>query len=91
MLGNTGFDNTGFNGGKHFGTHTQISAFNHTGNIDPFNYPMPGRKDLMSLSTIDFGRDNMKTTTRKFASRRFESTNLTTADIHGNVYNLIKR
>ena len=38
----------------------------------------------MSLSTIDFSRDNMKTTTRKFASGRFESANLNTADIDGN-------
>jgi hypothetical protein len=45
---------------------------------------MPGRKDTMSLSTIDFSRDNMKTTTRKFASGRFESANLNTADIDGN-------
>ena len=37
----------------------------------------------MSLSTIDFSRDNMKTTTRKFASGRFESANLNTADIDG--------
>ena len=50
---------------------------------DPFNYPMPGRKDLMSLSSIDADRDNMKTTTRKFATRRFESSNLSTADIQG--------
>ena len=50
---------------------------------DPFNYPMPGRKDLMSLSTIDFGKDNMKTTTRKFATGRFDSANLNTGDIDG--------
>ena len=51
--------------------------------IDPFNYPMPGRKDLMSLSTIDPNRDAMKTTTRKFSTRRFESSNLNTGDIEG--------
>jgi hypothetical protein len=38
----------------------------------------------MSLSTIDWGKDSMKTTTRKFQTRRFESTNLNTGDIHGN-------
>jgi hypothetical protein len=38
----------------------------------------------MSLSTIDWGKDNMKTTTRKFQTRRFESTNLNTQDISGN-------
>jgi hypothetical protein len=51
--------------------------------VDPFNYPMPGRKDLMSLSTIDPNRDAMKTTTRKFSTRRFESSNLNTGDIEG--------
>ena len=37
----------------------------------------------MSLSTIDFGKDNMKTTTRKFATGRFDSANLNTGDIDG--------
>ena len=37
----------------------------------------------MSLSTIDFGKDNMKTNTRKFQSGRFESANLHTVDIDG--------
>jgi len=44
---------------------------------------MPGRKDLMSLSTIDAFKDNMKTTTRKFDTRRMESSNLHTSDIIG--------
>ena len=30
---------------------------------DPFNYPMPGRRDLMSLSTIGQG-DAFKVTTK---------------------------
>lgn len=34
--------------------------------VDPFNYPMPTKKDLMSLSTIKTEADNMKTSTRKF-------------------------
>lgn len=34
--------------------------------VDPFNYPMPQRKDLMSLSSINLEKDNMKTTTVKF-------------------------
>ena len=51
-------------------------AFNQGG--DPFNYPMPNRKDLMSLQTIDPMKDNAKTTTKKFASGRTESNNLTT-------------
>jgi hypothetical protein len=56
-----------------------------SGGHDPFNYPMPSRKDLMSLSTIDKFKDQMKTTTRKFTSTRFESTNLNTSDIEGNI------
>ena len=34
--------------------------------VDPFNFPMPQRKDLMSLSKINYDKDNMKTTTVKF-------------------------
>lgn len=49
---------------------------------DPFNYPMPNRQDLMSLSTIQ-KFDGMKTTTVKFNSGRSESLNLATGDIHG--------
>ena len=50
---------------------------------DPFNYPMPNRKDLMSLQTIDPMKDNAKTTTKKFTSGRMESNNLHTQDISG--------
>lgn len=51
--------------------------------IDPFNFPMPGRKDLMSLSTLTAERDAMKTTTSKFYTRRGMSQNLTVGDILG--------
>ena len=51
--------------------------------IDPFNFPMPGRKDLMSLSTLNAERDAMKTTTSKFYTRRGMSQNLTVSDILG--------
>ena len=51
--------------------------------MDPFNFPMPNRKDLMSLSTIDAKKDYMKTTTSKFTSKRAASTNLSNADIEG--------
>lgn len=51
--------------------------------IDPFNFPMPGRKDLMSLSTVNADRDAMKTTTSKFYTRRGLSQNLTVGDILG--------
>ena len=53
---------------------------------DPFNFPMPNRSDLMSLSTIQ-KFDGMKTTTVKFNSGRSESLNLTTNDIHGKFRN----
>ena len=50
---------------------------------DPFNYPMPSRKDLMSLSTIRADKDGMKTTTSKFISSRATSMNLSGNDIEG--------
>lgn len=50
---------------------------------DPFNYPMPNRKDLMSLSVINKDKDLMKTTTNKFVSNRCASLNLITKDIIG--------
>ena len=53
---------------------------------DPFNYPMPNRKDLMSLSTLTHNIDNVKTTTKQFKTGRFQSVNLDTADIQGNYY-----
>lgn len=43
-------------------------AFNFGGGgaaaTDPFNYPMPNRKDLMSLQTINPLKDVAKTTTK---------------------------
>ena len=51
--------------------------------VDPFNFPMPNRKDLMSLSSIDYDKDNMKTTTVKFQTRRADSLNLFVTDIEG--------
>ena len=78
-------NDTGFSNSHHAGRATQAQFGGTATSLgDPFNYPMPGRKDLMSLSTIDWGKDNMKTTTRKFQTRRFESTNLNTQDITGN-------
>lgn len=50
---------------------------------DPFNFPMPNRRDLMSLSVINADKDLMKTTTSKFSSPRFASNNLSTNDIDG--------
>lgn len=51
--------------------------------MDPFDYPMPNRKDLMSLSVIDKGRDGFKTTTNKMTTMRQTSQNLNTHDIDG--------
>jgi|APCry1669190591_1035303.scaffolds.fasta_scaffold276162_1 hypothetical protein len=54
-----GFTQSGYNpqgAGRsqiQFGASTQ-GGFGYGGPQDPFNYPMPGRKDLMSLSTIEF-------------------------------------
>lgn len=51
---------------------------------DPFNYPMPNRKDLMSLQTINPNKDFAKTTTKSLITGRLESNNLNTSDITGN-------
>ena len=50
---------------------------------DPFNMPMQGRGDTMSLSTINQRADNVKTNTSKFTTMRGVSNNLTTNDIEG--------
>ena len=50
---------------------------------DPFNYPMPNRRDLMSLNTIDRELDGCKTNVRQFNSIRATSSNLITDDIQG--------
>ena len=50
---------------------------------DPYDYPMPGRKDLMSLSSIQGTKDGCKTTTNPFITKRMASNNLTTLDIEG--------
>ena len=52
------------------------------GKPDPFNFPMPNRKDLMSLSSIQ-ETDGMKTSTVKFQTKRDLSNNLATKDIGG--------
>lgn len=50
---------------------------------DPFNYPMPQRGDLMSLSTINQNQDMTKTTTKNMITGRGTSLNLDTQDIPG--------
>lgn len=61
----------------------QAPAVISNGKPDPFNFPMPNRCDLMSLSTIKAEKDGMKTTTAKFGSTRAASMNLITGDIEG--------
>lgn len=56
---------------------------NYNGRPDPFNYPMPGRKDTMNLNSIQAEKDGMKTTTFKFSTIRSTSQNLHTQDIEG--------
>lgn len=56
---------------------------------DPFNFPMPNRCDLMSLSVINKDKDLMKTTTSKFVSGRSASLNLHTKDIDGKLFHLL--
>ena len=50
---------------------------------DPFNYPMPNRTDTMGLSTINGAQDNVRTTTRKFATTRVDSQANNVKDIEG--------
>jgi len=60
------------------------------GQPDPFNFPMPGRNDCMSLTSIQAQKDGMKTTTVKFSSTRGNSMNLHTGDIEGKLQFLWK-
>ena len=55
-----------------------------SGQPDPFNWPMPKRQDLMSLSTINPDTDLVRAKTAQ-ASQRMRSTsqNLDTEDIRG--------
>ncbi len=51
---------------------------------DPFNWPMPSRGDLMSLSTLNQKRDMTRVKTASAAQRpRNQSLNMHTADIDG--------
>ena len=64
-------------------TETMPAAGAPSQKFDPFNFPMPNRADLMSLSVINKDKDWMKTTTNKFISSRSASMNLHTKDIDG--------
>ena len=50
---------------------------------DPYNFPMPKRTDLMSLSVIDSHKDGEYTHTKKFYSGREFNQSLKTTDIEG--------
>lgn len=67
-------------------TETMPAAGAPSQKFDPFNFPMPNRADLMSLSVINKDKDYMKTTTSKFIATRSSSLNLFTSDIHGKLH-----
>jgi hypothetical protein len=50
---------------------------------DPYNYPMPKRSDLMSLSVIDSFKDGEYTHAKKFNTGRGFNQALHTQDIQG--------
>ena len=54
--------------------------------VDPFNWPMPKRADLMSLSSLG-QRDVPRVKTANYTRRvRDQSQNLDTLDIKGSLY-----
>lgn len=53
---------------------------------DPYNYPMPQRQDLMSLSVIDAYKDGEYTHAKQFNTNRGFNQSLKTTDIIGNSY-----
>jgi hypothetical protein len=53
------------------------------GQPDPYNYPMPQRSDLMSLSVIDSYKDGEYTQAKKFNTNRGYNQALKTTDISG--------
>ena len=50
---------------------------------DPYNFPMPGRTETMSLSVINQKRDGERTNKNKFYSHRHHNQALETKDISG--------
>ena len=56
---------------------------------DPYNYPMPQRSDLMSLSVIDQFKDGEYTHAKKFNSGRSYNQSLKTTDIAGRLFHLL--
>ena len=66
------------------------STTNLLKSTDPFNWPMPNRNDLMSLSTISKEKDLFRVkTTASLPRQRTISHNLETKDIAGNFYFLL--
>ena len=63
-----------------------VEAKRAQSNMDHFDWPMPQRADLMSLSTITY-KDSTRVKTAQVMHRpRAESKNLDTKDIHGEIF-----
>ena len=56
---------------------------------DPYNFPMPNRKDLMSLGVLDAKKDGFKMHTKDLHTGRGISNNLYTNDIEGTYIELL--
>ena len=67
----------------------QLATLGDKSFADPFNYPMPGRKDTMSLAVITAERDQTKVTCNQYVSNRNSSQNLSNQDIDGKFLTLI--
>ena len=62
-----------------------VEAARAQSKLDHFDWPMPQRADLMSLSTITY-KDSTRVKTAQVMQRgRAESKNLDTKDIHGEI------
>ena len=55
-----------------------------TATVDAFNWPMPGRDSLMSLSGINYAQDKIRSqVANRVFTKRTESQSLFTNDIKG--------
>ena len=60
-----------------------VEAVRAQSKLDHFDWPMPQRADLMSLSTITYKDSTRVKTAQAMYRGRAESKNLDTKDIHG--------
>jgi hypothetical protein len=65
-----------------------VEAVRGKSSLDHFDWPMPQRADLMSLSTINFKDSTRVKTAHVMQRHRQESKNLDTKDIHGEINSL---